>query len=501
MPWDSAGLFCGDLPTAPVPEHGTILVAGATGYVGGRLVPELLARGYTVRAMVRGDAAAYEKRWPAVEIVEGDALKAESMRGVFDGVHAAYYLIHSLLLGTKRFVAADIEAAANFRRAAERQHVGRIIYLGGLGDVRTTLSCHLQSRMQIAEELQRGVIPVTILRAAIIIGSGSASYEIVANLVRSLRVIPIPPWGRTSCQPIGIRDVIKYLVGVLELGETAGKVYDIGGPDVLTYEHILRTQADLVGKRIWFPRVPFASIRLYSYVASLSVPVPSPIIRSLLEGSRNEVICLNEDIRTVLPFSTVSLRESLVRALSREEQDRIHTRWSDAYPPAFELALKLRDMLGPPQYSTGYSILSEKNASTLFRSVCEIGGKKGWVHSTILWRLRGMIDRLLLGIGSHRGRRDHTRLQINDVVDFWRVEDLIPDELLLLRAEMKLPGKAWLEFGIEEHGIEAHDQVRRLSVRAYFYTTSLCGRIYWYVFHPFHVFLFRGLIRRIESRA
>ena len=446
--------------------------------------------------MARADARSYREKWPGAEWVEADALKRETLEKAMEGVDTAYYLIHSLMLSARRFAEADLQAAVHFREAAEKQKVRRIIYLGGLGDARTPLSPHLHCRMLVANELARGTALLTSLRAAIIIGSGSASYEIIAGLVKKLRLIPLPRWTRTRCQPVAVRDVIKYLVGVLEIPETAGLSFDIGGPDILTYKEMLKIQKELIGKKILFFPVFYSNSKFYAYIASLVVSVPAPIIRNLIKSIHHEVVCQNQDIRKYLPFPTIPYKEALVRALSREEQDKIHTRWSDAYPPAFELAIKLHQLPAPPQFSKYYVLESRKEAAALFQSVCQIGGKKGWFYSNFLWRLRGLLDRLLLGIGTTRGRRSHASLQLNDVIDFWRVEDLVPDRKLLLRAEMKLPGKAWLEFAVQDRGAS-----RLLSVKAHYYTRSILGRINWYFFLPFHIFIFRDLIRGIEARS
>ncbi len=489
-------LFCHDLPTKPRPDIGTILITGATGYIGGRLVPELLARGYKVRVMVRESSPEYQDRWPGAEIVVADALELNSLKVALEGIHTAYYLIHSMLLGKKQFEAADIQAATNFSKVAEEKKIKGIIYLGGLGDLRTSLSAHLRSRTHVAEELKRGKVPTTILRAAIIIGSGSASYEIIEHLVRNCIIFPAPPWAMTKCQPIAVRDVIKYLVGVLETPETAGGTFDIGGSDILTYRDMLKTMADILGKKRLFIPIPISSIELYSYLAGLFTPVPVQICRCLLEGTRNEVVCLNDEIERIFPIKTLSYKEALLRALSREEQDRVYTRWSDAYPPAHELAIKLHEIKGNPIYTSSYSLLTEKKASSLFHSVCRIGGKEGWFHSNWMWRLRGALDRLLMGVGTSRGRKSISSLGINDVIDFWRVEDYKVKERLLLRAEMKLPGRAWLEFKIERKGDK-----NRLSVKAYYQTQSIFGKIYWYLFLPFHVFIFQDLIKEIERKS
>lgn len=489
-------LVCGDLPSKPQPEMGTILVTGATGYVGGRIVPELLARNYRVRVMVRAPSVEHKRRWPDAEIVVADALDPDSLRTALEGIHTAYYLIHSLLLGPKEFEAKEIQAAENFRRAAEAQAVSRIIYLGGLGEAHAPLSPHLRSRMQVAEELQRGTVPATVLRAAIIIGSGSASYEIIEHLVKNLPILLIPHWATTRCQPIGIRDVIKYLVGALETRETSGKSFDIGGKDVLNYRQMLEILANLLGKKRLFIPCPMSSIGPYAYFASLFTPVPARITWCLMEGITNAVICKNDDIRNILTFRPLGYKESLVRAMSRQEQDRVYTRWSDAYPPAHELAMKLDEIEKPIRYMSSRSLLTEKNASSLFHSVCRIGGKEGWFHTNWMWRLRGAIDQLLLGVGSSRGRRSSGSLRIGDVIDFWRVEDLKQDAVLLLRAEMKLPGKAWLQFSIDRR--EGKNQ---LSVNAYYQPRGLFGILYWYMFLPFHFFIFQNLISQIEKRS
>jgi uncharacterized protein YbjT (DUF2867 family) len=491
-------LFCSALPTKPQPELGTILVTGATGYVGGRLVPELLARGYRVRAMLRGPTPSLKERWPGVEEVIADAGDPVALRAALQGVHTAYYLIHSLLLGPRRFEAVDARTAGNFRRAAEAAGVRRIIYLGGLGDVRTTLSPHLRSRAGVAEELQAGRVRTTVLRAAIILGAGSASYEIIAHLVNGLPVLPAPAWARTRCQPIAIRDVIRYLVGALETPATAGGSYDIGGPDVLTYEQMLRTLAEVRGKRRFFLPIPRAlsGVRPYAYLAGLLTPVPAPITRSLMESLRHDVVCQDDAIRRLIPFRPVPYREAIVLALTREERDEISSRWSDAYPPGHELAIKLAELPEPPRFRTTYTLLCDKPAAALYQAICRIGGREGWFHGNWLWRARGVLDRLLLGVGTARGRRSRSELRLHDVIDFWRVEDLRRDRMLLLRAEMKLPGRAWLRFNLDPSGRQT-----RLTVTALFQTSSLAGRAYWYACYPLHLFVFYGLLKQIAKRS
>jgi uncharacterized protein YbjT (DUF2867 family) len=485
-----------DLPSTPDPSIGKVLVTGASGYIGGRLIPELLSRGYQVRIMVRGETPEYRELWPQVEVVFADALNIYDLRTALDGIDTAYYLIHSLLLGRREFEAADIQAAINFRQAAEEKGVKRIIYLGGLGDARTKLSSHLRNRIRVAEELDKGKTSVTILRAAIIIGSGSASYEIIKHLVNRLPIVPIPKWALNRCQPIAVRDVIKYLVGVLEIPQTAGRSFDIGGADILTYAEMMRTLAEVLHHKRFFLRIPISNIGFYSYHASFLTPIPAEVTRSLMEGLKNEVICHDDSIKQYLPFEPLHYREAIVGALTREEQDNVRTSWFSAYPPAHELVLKLHELTPGPQYTAHYSILSRKESWRLFASICKIGGKEGWFTHNWMWRVRGWMDRAFLGVGTARGRRSQSTLKPSDVIDFWRIEDLKPDMRLLLRAEMKLPGKAWLEFSIKPEGGE-----NRFSIVAYYYTQSLFGRIYWYIFLPFHHFIFSDLIKQIEKRS
>ncbi len=493
---DTGYSFCKDLPTSPCPEIGRILVTGATGYIGGRLVPELLARGYTVRIMVRAVSPELKERWPGAEIAVADALDLDSLKKAFEGIHAAYYLIHSLLLGPKRFETADVRAAVNFRTAAEEKGVQRIIYLGGLGDVRTPLSPHLRSRMEVARELRKGRVPATVLRAAVILGSGSASYEVFKNLVSKMPIVLIPYWAETECQPIAIRDVIKYLVGVLEVPETSGKAFDIGGKDVLTYEKMMKILADLLGKRKLFVHSRLSGFRPYALLANLLTPVPAPIIWTLLEGIKSRVVCQNDDIIRIIPFAPLTCKEAILRAMTREEQDNVRTRWSDAYPPAHTLAIKLHELEPPPKFTSSYSLFTGKSAARLFKAVCRVGGKEGWFHNNWMWRLRGMVDLMLGGVGISRGRRSSSTLRINDVIDFWRVEDLKENERLLLRAEMILPGRAWLEFNIEKANGQSS-----LSLKAHYQPRGLFGRIYWYIFLPFHNSIFNNLLEQIERKG
>ncbi|NLT65334.1 MAG: SDR family oxidoreductase [Acidobacteria bacterium] len=489
-------LFCGDLPTSPCPGTGAILVTGATGYIGGRLVPELLHRGYHVRVMSRELSPEHRERWPGAEVVKADALQPESLGPALEGIHTAFYLIHPLLLANEMAESATVQAAANFRKTAEEKGISHVIYLGALGDSRTSPSVLLRQRAQVPEELRRSGIPVTALFSAAIIGSGSASYELIEHLVRSCPVLLIPSWAESRCQPVAVRDVIKYLVGLLETPGVSGRTFEIGGADVLSLREMLTITAQVLCRKKLLLRAPIEHAGMYAYLASLLTPVPMQICRCLLEYWHGDLLCRDQEIRRIVPFRLLGYREALVRALSREEQDRVYTRWSDAYPPDYDLAMKLHELDGLPTYQSSYSLVTDKDASALFRSICRIGGREGWFNSNWLWRIRGAFDRMLLGVGTSRGRKSATSLEAGDVIDFWRVEDYRVNERLLLRAEMKLPGRAWLEFRIDQ--LNGRNS---LSVTAYYQTKGLWGRFYWYVFLPFHIFIFRDLIRQIERTS
>ena len=491
-----AEYFTEDLPTTPTPGVGTVLVTGAGGYVGGRLTRELLHRGYQVRVLVRSNPQIYGPRWPGVEVVDGEGADPAVMARALRGVHTAYYLMHALAAGPHAVDRLDTRVARTFRQAAAACGVQHIIYLGGLGDASGALSRHLYSRRHVAEELASGPVPVTRLRAAIIIGSGSASYEIIASLAQRVRLIQSPRWLRTRCQPIAIRDVIKYLVGVLETRQAWGQQLDVGGPQILSYRSMLRRTGAIMGRRMRFVEFPWMSVSIYAYILGLFTPVPPAIIRSLLEGLKDEVVCQDDRVHQLISFPLLPFEEAVRRAMRLHQADAVETRWSSAQGREGQRAVRLHQLPRPPRYQDAYCLQTDCQAADLFRTIAQIGGDSGWFNSSVLWRIRGGIDRMLFGVGLSRGRRSRSQLRVGDVIDFWRVEDLQPDRRLLLRAEMKLPGKAWLEFVLGDAGHR-----RELRITAYDEPDAFWGHVYWWFFYPFHRYIFTDMMQQIEARS
>jgi uncharacterized protein YbjT (DUF2867 family) len=496
-----------------------VLVTGATGYIGGRLVPELLARGHQVRCGVRTPAKLADRPWrDDVEVVSLDVTRPHEIEAAADGMEVVYHLVHSMD-GQDDFAERDRQAAANVRDASERAGVGRIVYLGGLGSPDDDLSEHLRSRHETGRELAAGSVPVTELRAAIIIGSGSASFEMLRNLAEVLPVMVTPRWVDTRCQPIAVRDVLRHLVDVIEREETAGRIIEIGGPDVLTYRELLHTYAEIAGlrRRLIVP-VPVLTPRLSSMWVGLVTPLPAGLARPLVGSLVNEVVVTDDAAEHLLPGDRLTFRESVLLALQRIQDLEVVTTWAGAQwrpAPSERTAAVAGD--GPeetpedprpedPDWSGGTVLTDERVVETtaapedLWRSVCSLGGERGYHTPRVLWSVRGLLDELVGGVGVRRGRRHPHRLAVGDALDFWRVERLEEGALLRLRAEMRLPGEAWLDLRVEEG-----DRGSRLVQRARFHPRGLIGRLYWAVLVPFHRLLFprmaRGIVRAAEERA
>ncbi|MCJ7711276.1 MAG: SDR family oxidoreductase [Chloroflexi bacterium] len=470
-----------------------ILVVGASGYIGSRLVPLLQARGHDLVLMSR-DARLLASRFPGAQVVVADLLDPSTLPQALEGIEVAYYLAHSMGAGEAGFAERDRQAARSFAQAAAGAGVSRIVYLGGPGDDSADLSHHLASRHETGAELAAHGVPVTEFRAAVIIGSGSASFEILRHLTERLPVMITPRWVGTHCQPIGIRDVLDYLAGALDHPEVAG-VVEIGGPDVLSYGDMMRTYARLRGLRRLMIPVPVLTPRLSSYWVNLVSPVPAGIARPLIEGLRNEVVVLEPGPASAFAVRPVPYAEALQRAIDRTDRHDVEGTWFDA--------LATPDAVRPLSLTSTEGMIVERRQRAvsappehLFAAVERMGGDAGWPYANLLWQIRGWIDRLVGGVGMRPGRRDPGHLRVGDALDFWRVEELRRPTLLRLRAEMKVPGRAWLQYEVTPTGGGSH-----LVQTAFFEPKGLPGLAYWYLLYPVHGLIFRGTVRVLAARA
>jgi uncharacterized protein YbjT (DUF2867 family)/uncharacterized protein YndB with AHSA1/START domain len=427
-----------------------------------------------------------------VEIVAGDADDPESLRRALDGCAHAYYLIHSMIAAGREYAERDRAMAVHFARAAEEARVERIVYLGGLGELGEDLSAHLASRREVETLLASGPVPVTVLRAAMIIGSGSASFEILRYLVERLPVMVTPRWVSTEVQPIAVRNVVEYLVAILNAPETTGRTLDIGGPDVLSYRKLMEVMAEERGlrRRLVIP-VPVLTPKLSSLWIHLVTPLSHRIARPLAEGLRNRVVCRDDEAHRLMPQRLLTVRAAIRAALDRVAHDSVETSWSMAGP-----------IPGDPDWAGGTSFTDRREVEipappeAVWRAVCRIGGGHGWYAADWLWRLRGFLDHLVGGPGLRRGRRNPEEVSYGEALDFWRVTGLERDRRLSLRAEMKLPGEALLEFTIEPR-----DEGSRLVQTARFLPRGLLGLAYWYAVLPLHGIVFRGMIDGIRRAS
>jgi uncharacterized protein YbjT (DUF2867 family) len=475
-----------------------ILVTGATGYVGGRLIPVLLERGYQVRCLVRDPDRLQGRRWlEQVEVVEGDALDEPSVRTAMQGISAAYYLIHGMQ-GGQVYAERDLRAAHNFARAAEEAGVKRIIYLGELVDPSDRLSPYLRSRHETGYILRQGRVPVTEFRAGMIIGSGSALFEMVRYLTERQPLLVCPRWFFSQAQPIAIRDVLNYLASALDQPESIGKLIEIGGATRLRYADMLLGYArerDL--KRVLIP-TPVYAPRLSAYWVHMATPVHWRTVLPLIEGLHMQAIVQDDLARRLFPqIQPLDYQTAVHLALGRVQNDDVETSWSDA------LVTSAGDVK-PYQFRVEEGMMIDDRRmpvnlppEVVFRSYTGLGGERGWLYLNWTWVIRGWIDKLVGGVGLRRGRRNPDEIRVGESLDFWRVEAVEPDRLMRLRAEMKVPGKAWLQF----QSIPQTGGRTLLTQTAYFAPHGLGGFLYWYTLYPIHGFIFRGMIRKVAERA
>ncbi|MFD7470965.1 SDR family oxidoreductase [Streptomyces sp. NPDC059837] len=482
------------------------LVTGATGYIGGRLVPELLGAGHRVRCLARSPAKLSDYPWVGdAEVVRGDVTDAGSVAEALRGVDVAYYLVHALGTG-HAFEETDRKAAGIFGEQARAAGVRRIVYLGGLtpaGVPQERLSPHLRSRAEVGDILLKSGVPTTVLRAAVIIGSGSASFEMLRYLTERLPVMVTPSWVRTRIQPIGVRDVLRTLVGSARMPAEVNRTFDIGGPEVLTYLEMMQRYAAVaeLPRRLILP-VPVLTPGLSSHWVGLVTPVPASIARPLTESLRHEVVCHEHDIVRYVPDPPgrpFAFDEAVSLALQRVRDAQVTTRWSSASVPGApsDPLPTDPDWAGGSLYTDRRELAVDAPPGALWRVIEGIGGENGWYSFPSAWALRGRLDRLVGGVGLRRGRRDAARLRVGDSLDFWRVEDIEPGHLLRLRAEMRLPGLAWLEL-YAEAGAGGRSRYRQ---RALFHPHGLLGQAYWWSISPFHALVFGGMARNIAKAA
>ncbi len=428
----------------------------------------------------------------------GDVLRPESLADALNGVTVAYYLVHSLGAGSG-FSGRDVTAARNFGTAAKRAGVERIIYLGGLGDPAKALSEHLRSRQQTGDALRESGVSVTEFRAGVIVGSGSLSFEMIRYLTERVPVMICPRWVYTRIQPIAIRTVLDYLTEALEVPESTGKTIEIGGADVITYGEMFTFYAEVRGLRRWLVPVPFLTPKLSSYWVHLVTPIPGTVARPLIAGLRNEIIVRDDLAQRLFPaIHPMDYRTAVKLALEKLHADKVETSWSDA--------LFTSDADASPVVLTTHEgmiiehrqISVDASAEAIFRAFTGLGGTRGWLYLNWAWRIRGAFDRLFGGVGLRRGRRSADLVRVGEALDFWRVEAVEPAHLMRLRAEMKVPGKAWLQFEVKA---QENDSRPLLSQTAFFAPKGLGGIVYWYALYPIHSLIFGGMIRRLAQRA
>ena len=477
-----------------------ILVTGATGYVGGRLVPKLLEAGYHVRCLVRDPSRLQGRSWlKRVEVISGDALSPEGLAAAMQGVSAAYYLIHGQQ-GGKIDAERDLQVARNFAQAAEDANIERIIYLGELVDPTANLSPYLRARHETGYILRYGSVPVTEFRAGMIVGSGSALFEMIRYLVEREPLLICPAWFFSQAQPIAIRDVLSYLVDALKTPDSNGRVIEIGGPSRLTYADMLLNYAKERSLKRWLIPTPFNAPRLSAYWVHMITPIHWRVVAPLIEGLRARLIVRDDTARKLFPqIKPIDFQTAAHLALGRIQRDNVETSWADALVTSTGDIKPYEFTVEEGMFIERRQILLDLKPESVFRAYSGIGGERGWLYMDWSWAIRGWMDKAIGGVGLRRGRRHPDEVNTGEALDFWRVEAVEKNHLIRLRAEMIVPGKAWLQF---ESTPAEEDKTKTLfTVTAYFEPYGLPGFLYWYAMWPFHKFIFDGLARRLASRA
>ncbi len=479
----------------------TVLVTGATGYIGGRLVRELLHHKYKVRVLVRDRLKIQDHAWAnQVEVVEGDVFDKSSLETALKGIHVAYYLVHALMSPVD-FESKERTLAQNFGEVAKQAKVKRIIYLGGIADPESELSPHMSARAETGQILRESGVPTIELRAGVVIGSGSASFEMLRHLTERLPIMVTPKWLLNRIQPIAIRDVLRYLVGSATIDSKINRDFDIGGPQVFTYLEMMLQYAEVAGlkRRIIIP-LPVLTPKLASGWVGLVTPVPVTLAKRLVASLKHDVVARNDDIRKFVPDPKNGLtpfKEAVRLALIRIKDFEVETRWSTAAVPGTPSEPLPTDpsWAGGSLYVDLRSYLSDDDVETVWARVESIGGANGYSAGTWLWELRGLMDKVVGGVGLRRGRRDPNHLREGEALDFWRVEKIDRPKLLRLRAEMKLPGLAWLEFRV----FRTKQDKTLVIQRALFHPKGLFGHLYWAMVFPMHGFVFPSMAKKVAG--
>jgi uncharacterized protein YbjT (DUF2867 family) len=471
-----------------------ILLTGATGYIGGRLLKALEGAGYQVRCLARRPDFLKARVSPGTQITQADCLDPESLAPAMEGVHTAYYLVHSMG-SSEKFEEDDRRAAHNFADAARQAGVRRIVYLGGLGESKQGLSTHLRSRQEVADILRSSGISTIEFRASIVIGSGSFSFEMIRALVQRLPVMICPRWVAVKAQPIAVEDVIAYLLKALDLPSGQSTTYEIGGANQVSYGEIMQEYARQSNLRRWMISVPVLTPHLSSLWLGLVTPVYATIGRKMVDSLRNPTLVNNPSALAAFDVKPMGLRDAIARAIVSEDREFAQTRWSDALSSA-GLTPQWGGVLFGTRLVDSRTVQVDVPPSAAFAPIRSIGGSNGWYFANLLWKLRGALDLLVGGVGLRRGRRDPHNLMAGDALDFWRVESIEQDRELRLVAEMKIPGRAWLQFEVTPNSSGC--VIRQTAI---FDPAGLGGLLYWYALYPVHKWMFHGMLRNIAAAA